>query len=149
MVGQSLGRTRGDHAIIYGKICQRIGLLISMVLCVVFITLRRSIVSVFNDSTEILAMSSIPMIITGFACLFQVSSTIYSGSLRGAGDVIYVAINSLISVGLVRPIISWLLCYPLGLGLTGAWLGLLMEQFLRLVLYGRRFLRYKWVDIIV
>ena len=149
MVGQGLGRERPDHSIMYGKICQRIGLIISVVLCVSFVLLRVPIVSVFNDSAEILSMSSIPMILTGFACLFQVSSTIFSGSLRGAGDVIYVAIISLVSIGIVRPFISWLLCHPLGFGLNGAWVGLLIEQFVRLVLYRRRFLKYKWINIVV
>jgi len=149
LVGQSLGAHRPDHAILYGKISQRIGLIISVVLCAAFITLRYPIVSVFNDTAEILRMSSPLMVITGFACLFQVSSTIYSGSLRGSGDIIYVAAMSLISIGIVRPIISWALCYPLGLGLTGAWIGLLIEQFLRLILYSQRFLKYKWVFIVV
>ena len=149
LVGQSLGAHRPDHAILYGKISQRIGLIISVVLCAAFITLRYPIVSVFNDTAEILRMSSPLMVITGFACLFQVSSTIYSGSLRGSGDIIYVAAMSLISIGIVRPIISWALCYPLGLGLTGAWIGLLIEQFLRLILYCQRFLKYKWVCIVV
>ncbi len=149
LVGQSLGACRPDHAILYGKINQRVGLIISVLLCVTFISLRTPIVAIFNNSPEILAMASRPMIITGFACLFQVSSTIYSGSLRGAGDIMYVAVMSLVSIGIFRPILSWALCYPLGLGLMGAWLGLLAEQFLRLVLYWRRFSKYKWVNIIV
>lgn len=147
LVGQNLGASRPDHSILYAKICQRIGFLISVGLCFLFIFLRFPIISIFNDSAEILEMGSPLMVITGFACLFQVSSTIYSGSLRGAGDIMYVARMSLISVGIFRPLISWALCYPLGLGLVGAWLGLLLEQFLRLVLYFRRFSQYKWIGI--
>lgn len=149
LVGQSLGARRPDHAILYGKICQRVGLAISVVLCVVFITLRFPIIAIFNNSPEILEMGSPLMILTGCACLFQVSSTIYSGSLRGAGDILYVAAMSLVSIGIVRPILSWLLCYPLGFGLVGAWFGLMLEQFLRLLLYWNRFSRCKWTEIVV
>jgi len=50
-------------------------------------------------------------------------------------------------VGIFRPLLSWALCYPLGFGLVGAWIGLLLEQVLRLVLYFRRFSQYKWIGI--
>lgn len=147
LVGQNLGASRPDHSILYSKICQRIGLIISIILCFIFILLRYPIIAIFNNSPEILTMGSPLMIITGIACLFQVSSTIYSGSLRGAADILYVARISLISIGIVRPLLSWALCYPLGFGLIGAWIGLLLEQLLRLILYCRRFLQYKWIGI--
>ena len=41
----------------------------------------------------------------------------------------FTAVVSLVSVLAVRPLMGWLLCYPAGLGLFGAWLGLLSDQF--------------------
>jgi len=147
LVGQSLGARRPDLAILYGHVGQRIGAVISCLLCVIFIGLRLPIISIFNSSPDILRLGGPLMIITGIACLPQVSSTIYSGCLRGAGDVMYVAVMSFISIGLIRPCLSWLLCYPLGLGLNGAWYGLLPDQITRLVLYAHRFVSGRWTDI--
>ena len=58
----------------------------------------------------------------------------FFGCLRGAGDTKYTALASLISVTCIRPGLSWLLCYPLGLGLLGVWMGLVGDQFTRFLL---------------
>ncbi len=147
LIGQNLGANRPDLALMYGKIGQRIGFLISGVLCVIFVSLHAPIISAFDSSPEMLALSSPLMIIAGFACIGQVSAAIYAGCLRGAGDVNFVAIMSLITIGGIRPIMSWALCYPLGLGLLGAWIALIIDQYMRLTLCSLRFSGGKWAKI--
>ena len=58
----------------------------------------------------------------------QIEQVTLFGCLRGAGDTRFTALVSLISVTFIRPGMSWLLCYPLGLGLMGAWLGTLVTS---------------------
>jgi Na+-driven multidrug efflux pump len=48
---------------------------------------------------------------------------------------------------MVRPFLTWLLCYPLGLGLYGAWVALLVDQAFRLVGNYTRFSGGKWAGI--
>ena len=79
--------------------------------------------------------------------LFQISQIIFGGCLRGAGDTMFIALTSMISIGCVRPFLSWYLCYPAGLGLYGAWFGVIIDQYLRLILNGIRFSRGKWTKI--
>lgn len=67
------------------------------------------------------------------------------GSLRGAGDVRYTAFTSAISVAVVRPIISYIAAYAMGLGITGIWIGVFGDQFIRLILTGMRFRSGKWM----
>ena len=69
------------------------------------------------------------------------------GSLRGAGDVKYVALLMFVSVTIVRPVLTWVLCYPLNLGLPGAWLSVLLDQFTRYIVSYWRFREAKWTRI--
>jgi len=43
--------------------------------------------------------------------------------------------------------LSWILCYPVGWGLYGAWLGVLADQALRLIFNYGRFKAGKWMQI--
>ena len=85
--------------------------------------------------------------ITALVTFAQMPQVVYSGALRGAGDTRYVAIVSMISIMLIRPTLSYLLCYPLGFGLIGAWFGILLDQFMRLFATMPRFASGKWTKI--
>ena len=82
-----------------------------------------------------------------FTTHIQTSQVIISGCLRGAGDTKYIAIVSFISVALVRPTLTWVLCFPVGLGLIGAWIALLLDQSMRFISAFSRFLGGKWTKI--
>ena len=147
LVGQSLGRGRPDMARIYGGTCQRIGLFFSVVVSIVFITQGRLIFSLFDKTPAVLEEGVIIMRFAAAVVFFQISQVVFSGCLRGAGDVRYMAVVSLVSATFVRPALGWFFCYGLGLGLTGAWMGLATDQFLRLFFTAIRFLSGKWTKI--
>ena len=56
---------------------------------------------------------------------------------------------SFISILFLRPILSYVLCYPLGLGLLGAWFGIIIDQYVRLSCTMWRFGTGKWTKIAV
>ncbi len=147
LVGQSLGAKRPDMAKLYASICQRIALIISTVLFVLFIVFRREIVGMFTTDTVIIQEGAVLMIIMAFTTHAQTSQVIITGALRGAGDTMYVALTSLLSIAVVRPTLTWLLCYPVGLGLPGAWIGVMLDQFLRLTINYTHFVKGKWTKI--
>lgn len=147
LVGQSLGEKRPDIAMISARVCQRCILLISIVLSVLFIIFRHELILLFSDEPEIIELGAKIMFIIAATCFAQTSQVVISGSLRGAGDAKFVAISSFIAVTFIRPMFSWVLCYPLGLGLIGAWLGLFSDQFIRLALNFWRFASGKWTQI--
>lgn len=147
LVGQSLGRERPDLAKVYGGVCQRIGILFSVVVCLVFATQGRLIFSLFSKEEAVLAEGVTIMRMAAVIVFLQVSQVIFSGCLRGAGDVRYMAMVSLSSATIARPVLGWLFCYGLGMGLPGAWLGLSVDQGLRLTLSAARFMSGKWMKI--
>lgn len=147
LVGQSLGAKRPDMAIIYGKIGQRMSFIISTVLFFVFVFGRNVIMELFTDDPSIISLGAIIMIIIAFTTHVQTSQVVVSGCLRGAGDTKFVALISFISIGIIRPVLTYLLCIPFGFGLIGAWAGLFADQMLRLVFNFRRFSQGKWTKI--
>ena len=55
--------------------------------------------------------------------------------------------SSLVSIMIIRPIVTWILCYPLEWGLIGAWISLLADQLIRLIANYWRFGTGKWTKI--
>lgn len=147
LVGQNMGAKRPDLSIMYGKTGQRLAFMISCVIFFVFIFGRGFLVSLFSRETAIIMLGSNIMILAALGTHMQTSQVVLSGCLRGAGDTTYVAIVSLLSVAIIRPLLTWLLCYPLGFGLYGAWVALLVDQLFRLIASYNRFSSGKWSTI--
>lgn len=144
LVGQSLGEKRPDLSIIYGKISQRIAMCVSACLTLAFIFGRTFFISLFSDEAPVIELGAQVMLVLAAISLPQTSQVVISGCLRGAGDTKFVAGVSLVSTAIVRPIIAWLLCYPLNLGLVGAWVSMLIDQVGRLACNFARFSTGKW-----
>ncbi len=147
LVGQSLGAKRPDHAMIYGRVGQRYSMCIGIALSVLFLLLRKQLIMIFNTDPTIVNMGAQIVCIIAAISLVQTTQVVISGCLRGAGDSRFVAISSFISIGVIRPGLSYLLCYPIGLGLTGAWLGMFLDQFMRTVLNLWRYKGAEWTKI--
>ncbi|MBR0461474.1 MAG: MATE family efflux transporter [Erysipelotrichaceae bacterium] len=147
LVGQSMGAERSDLAIIYSRISQTIGMCFAVILSLNIALFSRAIVSVFTQDPQVIALTDIPMKIMALTVLFQIPQVITIGALRGAGDVRFVTMMMTICVGIIRPGISYILVYPLGLGLTGAWLGCIIDQICRFSYSLIRFRKGSWTNI--
>ncbi len=147
LVGRSLGEQRPDLAKIYGSACQHIGFAFSVMLSVVFLLGNVRIFELFNDEPEVLQYSWMIIVILCFTVFAQISNVIFTGCLRAGGDTFYAAIVALVSIAVIRPLAGWFFCYPVGWGLTGAWVGLLFDQASRIVLSYPRFRGGRWTKI--
>ncbi len=147
LVGQSLGAKRPDLAIIYGKVSQRVGLVASLLVGLLIILTRVQLIQFFSKDPAIIALGSNILIILAFIVYFQIAQVITLGSLRGAGDVKFSALLSLVSVTLVRPSLTFILAYTFGLGLYGAWLSVILDQGLRYFISRYRFHKAQWIKI--
>ncbi|MEG2088096.1 MAG: MATE family efflux transporter [Angelakisella sp.] len=147
LFGQSMGRKRNDLAMLYCKACQRMSLLFSALLFVTFTLFGGTIISMFSPDSHVIELGAKVLFICACTAPIQASQYIYSSCLRSAGDTKYTAATSMVSVGLLRPILAWALCYPLGGGLVGAWISYTLDQLLRFFLYWVRFVRGRWQKI--
>ncbi len=151
LVGQNLGRKRPDLSMLYGKISQRFAVMISLVLGILIVTFRYQIAGWFIgentlNADQVVAYAASTMLVLAAIQPFQTSSVVLSGSLRGAGDNLYVALIATICVSVVRPIMAVIAVYVLHLGLTGTWIFGLSEIALRFAFFYPRFASGKWKD---
>lgn len=147
LIGQSLGEKKPELARTYGRICQRMGNVISVGLAVVYLFGGRFLFGLYFKEEHIVAMGVLIMKVIVVVVLLQIAQVIYMGCLRGAGDVFFTTVASTISVTIVRPAASYLFCYALGLGLIGIWFGILTDQLCRFLLTSWRFKSGVWTQV--
>lgn len=147
LIGRSLGQGKPELAKEYGRTCKMLGGCISVALAMVYFLGARWLYSMFFREEEIVAIGVTIMYVIIFTVIFQIRQVIYMGCLRGAGDTLYTALSSTVSVTLIRTAVSFLCGYTLGLGITGIWLGVLGDQISRFLFASIRFKQGKWVRI--
>ena len=131
----------------YGRTCRMLGSCISVVLAVVYFFGAHWLYNLFFAEEDIVAIGVSIMHVIIFVVLLQIAQVIYMGCLRGAGDTLYTAIASTISVTLIRTFGSWFCCYVLGWGIIGIWMGVVADQLSRFIFASVRFRQGKWTKI--
>lgn len=147
LTGNSLGAGNKDEAILYGRASQQIGLIMSLIISAVFFIFGRSIFGLFFADQQLADKSIIIIKYLGFIVIMQVLQVIFGGSLRSAGDVKYTLAVAIISVSIIRTIVTIVTVNILNLGLDGIWIGILSDQTSRFIALRHRFKQGKWVDL--
>ena len=145
LVGQSLGKKRGDMARLYGTKTAEFGLVCSAVLMILFFFFGKQIVMLYNDEPEVIRIGGYLMMFVAFTQPFQGVQFILAGALRGAGDTRSIAVISFITVLGVRTCLALLLVKVVGLGLYGAWAAMAADQIVRTALVSLRYMSRKWM----
>ena len=147
LAGESLGAGEKAQAKRYGSICQRIGLLISLILSALLFFGGRWFFSLYFQEPHILDMGDMICRYLMAIVLLQISQIIFTGCLRAAGDVKYVLVAAMISIAGIRTLSTILMVNVFGWGLSGVWLGILADQLSRFIMVSLRFRQGKWVDL--
>lgn len=150
LVGQNLGAKRPDHALLYAKICQRVALIVSVMIATPLALLRAPLSGLFlnpatADAAVVLREASDTMLVVALMQPVQMTAVVLSGSLRGAGDNLYVALVMGICVSVIRPVMAVLAVYVFGMGLAMTWLLSLAEMAIRVVCFYRRLQGDRWM----
>lgn len=147
LIGRSLGAGDENLAKEYGGICRMFGGIISACLAVIYFLGAGTLMRLFFEEEHIVAIGVSIMRVIIFVVVFQISQVVYMGCLRGAGDTLYTAVASTISVTFIRTAGSYLGGYVFGLGIVGIWLGVLADQVSRFVFASTRFKKGEWTKI--
>ena len=147
LVGQHLGMKREDKSLVYGKVGQRVGLCYGVILLTLFTIFGGNIVGWFSDDPMVINTGIQLMMMLAAICPFQISQVSFSGCLRGAGDTRYMAVVSMLTVALLRPILTYILVYPVAMGVLGAWVAILVDQVMRFGFSAVRFYSQKWCKV--
>ena len=147
LIGRSLGEKNEELAKEYGRTCRMVGAVIAVCLVVLYFTGARPMMRLFFQEEHIVQIGVDIMHVIVFVVIFQIIQVIYMGCLRGAGDTLYTAVASTISVTLVRTAVSYFFGYILNWGIIGIWLGVLGDQLSRFLFASTRFRTGKWTKI--
>ena len=149
LIGQSLGEKRPDKAKIYGSVCQRFGLTCALCLSPIYLIFgkRKYIFLVLVGWTDF-GLWRDDYDHYDICCIFaDFSGNLFRLPARCRGYALYCVCISHLGIAIIRPLSGYRSCYPMGLGLLGAWLGLLFDQFMRFVMTAVRFVHGHWMHI--
>ena len=107
------------------------GFIFSFLSFAVTFLFRDDIFSIYSNDAEALALGSAIMILVAAVSFPEAHAMICAGVLRGSGKTTQVALYSLVSIAVIRPIVTAILLYQFGLGLMGAWIALAIDQGMR------------------
>ncbi len=147
LVGRSLGEKNAEAAGSYLSVLLRGGLLISAVLSVLYLTGAAFYMGLYFDGEEILETGKRIMYVSAVIVYIQMLQQTVTGGLKGAGDMVYITCSTIVSVTLIRPLSTYLLCYTAGMGVLGCWFGILLDQSCRLAFVTWRYRKNKWQAI--
>lgn len=145
LTGQSLGARKPDLARRYAQTCQNIGFAMAGIIATIMFFFGDHLFSLFFLGKKPAILPETGRMITYFiigVVLFQISQIIISGALQAAGDLKYTNLVSIIGVGVIRSIVTFVSVVLLSLGLIGIWIGVLADHLSRFTALSWRFKRY-------
>ncbi len=150
IVGHRLGEKRKDLAVVYAKVCMYISVMFCIAFSILMLIIRGPIISLYHPANEDITKTiSKVLILAAFMAIPQNIQWVLTGILRGSGDTKYTAVNSMLSVMLIRPVLTYVLCYMTPLLLYGAWIGMILDQLIRCSANIWRFHSRKWLEKVV
>ena len=149
LTGKSLGGDNPDLAEKYIKYCSKIGSLVSAFMALIFFFFGGAIASLYTNDPQVIKQAADILKLVAIIQPFQSSSLIVAGGLRGAGDTIFTLISTFIGILIIRVAFAYYFVMIAGMGLIGAWIAVLIDQFIRWMLVKYRFRTGKWRYVVI
>jgi Na+-driven multidrug efflux pump len=147
IVGQDIGADNKELAIKDTKRLVKLAYIGDWLCKITLFLIAPFVVSVFSLSA---AATSTAILILRCFCAASIpvwpASFTLPNALRGAGDVKYTMIVSVVSMWLCRIVVSYVLCIKCGMGVLGVWIGMFSDWYVRALFYTIRFWSKKWLD---
>ena len=145
VVGQCVGAGDFEQAASYAKRLIKYSYIATASLCAGTMLLSGQLLTIFNLSPEANDISIAVLYYTCiFSALFHPLAFSMPNALRAAGDVRFTMVASIVTMWLVRIIMSYVIEYTLKLGLMSVWISMYSDWFVRGVIYYMRFINGKW-----
>ena len=124
----------------------RLAVSLNIVLSVLLLLFHRPILGLFTRNQEIIKMAGSVLFIDIFVEIGRAFNHVEDNSLRGAGDVMFPMVVSIISCWLISILFSYILGIGLGLGLAGCWVAFMLDELFRGFSFWKRFRTKKWME---
>ncbi len=140
-VGRSLGAGKYEMAEKYTAKIRKIGFAVSILISAIIFVFSKEIASLYTNDTHVIEFATGILKIIAIIMPAQSSQLTLTGSLRGAGDTKWPLISTTCGTIGIRMILGAVFVKVFSWGLTGAWVAVAVDQFVRsMVIY----FRYKY-----
>ncbi|MFB0555822.1 MAG: MATE family efflux transporter [Phycisphaerae bacterium] len=121
-VGKTIGRGRKDIAIKQTRVCLKVALFYMGLVGFCFFVFRNALMAFWSSDEKVIEAGVKILICAAIYQAFHAARTIYSGSLRGAGDTVWLAIISAVGAVVILGLGGWLVAkfFP-SFGALGPW----------------------------
>ncbi|HEX6465982.1 MAG TPA: MATE family efflux transporter [Terriglobales bacterium] len=123
-VGQEIGRNDPRSARRAGWTAMLLGSAFMSCSALTFLLFPRQLARIFSPDPAVVRMGASLLLIAAAFQLFDGLQTVATGALRGAGDTRSPMLANLIAYWAIGLPVGWLLCFKLGWGAPGLWIGL-------------------------
>jgi putative MATE family efflux protein len=144
LVGQSLGMRDPERAMRSGWAATRQAIIWTAAAGAVLALFPRQLLGVFTNDQSVITAGIGALIVIGLAQPAQAVNFTMGGALRGSGDTRFTLTTTVVNWFVVRLPLAVVLAFPLGLGLAGIWLAILVDYCVRAVILSLRFRSGRW-----
>ncbi|MEX0975440.1 MAG: MATE family efflux transporter [Bacillota bacterium] len=144
LVGRSLGARNPHLAERYIREIVRWGIALSACATALLVFAPRLLMGILTNDKAVIALGAQYLMLMGFSQIPQQISMTLGGSLRGAGDTVTAMVAAAVGIWGFRVPFAFILSRSFGLGIHGVWWAINIDQWVRVVIVGWRYLSGKW-----
>jgi len=147
-VGKTIGQGRKDIAMKQTGVCLKVALLYMGLVGICFFVFRNALMAFWSSDDKVIEVGVKILICAAIYQTFHAARTIYSGSLRGAGDTVWLAIISAVGALVILGLGGWLVAELFSsLGALGPWIAATVSIIAVGLANRWRFKSKRWMDI--
>lgn len=144
IVGQNLGAKQPHMAERGARETMRMAIIFMSCVTVIVVLFAVPILRMYTSDERVVTMGQFIMRLYAFALPAMGVYFVLVGGLRGAGDTRFPLLISIIGIWCVRLVLGNILALQMGLGLTGAWIAMVADQWIRGIVSYLRFQSGAW-----
>jgi len=146
LVGQAVGAKNTHLSRRYTSELSRWALLITLVTASLLFFFPEQILALLTNDADVIALAAIYLRLMATAQIPQQVAGVLNGAIRGSGDTRTPMVVAAIGLWGVRLPLAYILAFPLKMGITGVWLGMTLDLFVRFILTMIRYKKLSWVE---
>ncbi len=147
LIGQLVGAGHKEKARTWNLFLMIFACGLNVIAGLIFLLLSGILPGAYTNDPETIELSRQLLIVYIFVLpLLHAPSFVLPSGFRGAGDVRYTMVISMISMWTMRVAASYFLIVVLNLGVHGVWIGMYLDWLLRSIFFVPRALGRKWLQ---
>jgi putative MATE family efflux protein len=147
LVGQHLGAKRSDLAEQTSHHAIGFAMMIMGTLGLLFLLFPSFIISIFTGDVDVRVLGKVCLIIAAIEQPFLAYGMVHQGVFRGAGNTVVPLYINFIGVWLIRLPLAYLFVESLHWGISGVWMTMPIDWFVRAVIYKIIYQKKHWQKI--